>query len=79
MTLWYNAQSERYGVLDEADEWNIDGLHCGACFDIAQGDAWLPVRLEYAQGKYAVSRGWYLIGENEKALKIKPDGLKVRL
>ena len=25
--LWYNADRERYGIIDEADLWADDGLH----------------------------------------------------
>ncbi len=82
MTLWYNAEKERYGVLDVDDTWYNDGLHCGACFDILLGDDWLPVRLEYTDdGRYPLTRGWYLFGPDGKPLpgeQQRFDGLQVR-
>lgn len=82
MTLWYNADRERYGVLDEDDTWNTEGLHCGACFTALIGPDWLPVRLEYTQRGHEKTRGWYLIGPGEKALPAACqtlDGLRVKM
>lgn len=78
-TLWYNAARERYGLLDEMDCWDVDGLHCGTCFDALIWEHWLPVRLEYSDVRYPLTRGWYLCDGNG-ALKKQPrlDGLRIR-
>lgn len=58
--LWYNAEERRYGVIDAADLWAIDGLHCGACMEALVNDAWLPVRLEYNASAHELSVGGIL-------------------
>lgn len=45
----YNPESTRYAI-GERD------LHCGDCFELRRGDAWMPVRIEHSQ------EDWYLIG-----------------
>jgi hypothetical protein len=72
--LWYNTEEKRYGVIDAADLWAIDSLHCGACMEALVNDAWLPVRLEYTASAHELSRGWYLVGYDGKL-----DGLRVRM
>lgn len=76
--LWFNAEEKRYGVIDGADLWAIDGLHCGACMEALvddEADKWLPVRLEYNASAHELSRGWYLVGYDSDKL----DGLRVRM
>lgn len=45
----YNPESTRYAI-GERD------LHCGDCFELRRGDAWVPVSIELSQ------EDWYLTG-----------------
>lgn len=59
MHLRYNYEQDRYGVWQGGD-WYIEGLHCGMCFHVLHGGAWVPVRIEY--GPMPWGDDWYLIG-----------------
>lgn len=76
--LWYNSEEQRYGVIDAADCWAIEGLHCGACMEVLTGedaDKWEQMRLEYNASAHELSHGWYLVGYKIDKL----DGLRVRM
>jgi len=68
--LWYNADRERYGIIDEADLWTDDGLHCGACMEALLGFDWISVRLEYTQHDHELTRGWYFVGPGDKVYSL---------
>lgn len=80
--LWYNTDRERYGIVDDMDCWNPDGLSCGACFDALIGGEWVPVRLEHSEYKHPANHGWYLFDDNGAELPAAQqllDGLRVRM
>lgn len=68
--LGYNSSNDRYGLL-VMDLWEIDGFHCGECFDVWDYDKeqWIPTRIEMNH------IGWYLVGYDADCL----EGLKVRV
>ena len=55
--LGYNGANDRYGLLNR-DLWEIEGFHCGECYDVFIDGEWVPTRIEYSH-KYRV---WYLVG-----------------
>ena len=66
--LNYNMEQNRYGIIDSADLWAYDGLHCGTCFEIKlpNTDEWIQTRIEYSDWDKenrvaAACHGWYLI------------------
>lgn len=55
--LGYNSKKDRYGLLIR-DLWEIDGFHCGECFDVLIDGEWVATRIEYSHS----SGTWYLAG-----------------
>lgn len=68
--LGYNLITERFGILSKMDLWEVDGLHCGASFEVFVNDEWVADRIEMSKGKY------YLV--NSKIIDDDLEGLKVR-
>lgn len=60
--LRYNFGQNRYGIWEtDANDWYIEGLHCGMCFDVLRGKTWTPTRIE-------MSDDWYLVDAPELPL-----------
>ncbi len=55
--LGYNSENKRYGMLVR-DLWEIDGFHCGDCFEVYLEGKWIPTRIEYTN-QFDM---WYLVG-----------------
>lgn len=68
--LGYNLITERFGILNKMDLWEVNGLHCGATLDVFINNEWIKDRIEMTRGKY------YLV--NSKIYDEDLEGLKVR-
>ena len=53
--LGYNSTNDRYGLLI-SDLWEIQGFHCGDCFEVLIEGEWVPTRIEMS-----LDRKWYLV------------------
>lgn len=71
--LGYNSQNDRYGLL-VMDLWEIEGFHCGECFDVwdSNTEQWIPTRIEMSW-----KDEWYLVGTPYSGTAL--EGLKVRV
>lgn len=69
--LGYNYNNDRYGVLNNMDLWEDEGLHCGECFDALVNDEWISDRIEMKRNKT-----WYLVETKLEGEQL--EGLKVR-
>lgn len=69
--LGYNYENDRYGILNNLDLWENEGLHCGACLEVLVDDKWIETSIEKYRGE------WYLVGTNLKGDDL--EYLKVRM
>lgn len=81
--LSFNSDLDRFGLL-VCDLWEIEGFHCGECFDYwdSFSDKWIPTRLEYRYQPFSLvnnnsSSGWYLVGTSLSGDDL--EGLKVKV
>lgn len=67
--LGYNYENDRYGILNNMDLWEDDGLHCGAGFEVWDNktETWIADRLEMSHN----TNEWYLVES-----KLKGDELE---
>ena len=49
--LWYDHTADRWAIAERE-------LHCGDCFQVHNGGAWLNTRIEHS------AAGWYLVDLN---------------
>lgn len=70
--LGYNYHEKRYGVLNNLDLWEVEGLHCGEGLEVLVNNEWIKTRIELSS-----SNGWYLVGTQLKGDDL--EGLKVRI
>lgn len=67
--LAYNYKNDRYGILNNMDLWEDDGLHCGTGFEVWDNktETWIADRLEMRHNP----NEWYLVES-----KLKGDELE---
>ncbi|NFH01588.1 hypothetical protein FC831_15195 [Clostridium botulinum] len=70
--LGYNYENERYGILNNMDIWENDGLHCGQGLEVCINDEWIKDRLEMTWDKV-----WYLVESDLKGNQL--EGIKIRI
>lgn len=84
--LGYNTKTKRFGLLI-MDLWEIDGFHCGDCFEIwnSEEEKWIPDRIEkaFTFQSWDFTEGrrdhetWYLVESRLKGSDL--EGLKIRI
>ena len=72
MRLYYNEETKRYGIINNMDLWENNGLHCGQCLRIKINNEWIADRLEMTpKGE------WYLV--NTKLKDHELEGLEIKI
>lgn len=88
LKLYFNEREGRVGIWDtEAQDWRVEGLHCGECLEVRRGDTWVQTRIEMGQrmgyvgsvleGNVDQVDYWYLTDRPD--LEDDIEGLEVRL
>ncbi len=51
--LYFNEDTDRFGIINDLDLWENEGLHCGEGLEILINDMWIHDRIEMTRdGEY---------------------------
>lgn len=68
----FNDENNRYGILNNMDLWENEGLHCGNCLEVFVNGEWINDRIEMRWNRQKDE--YYLV--NSKLTEL--EGLKVK-
>ncbi|WP_294361014.1 DUF5348 domain-containing protein [uncultured Clostridium sp.] len=44
--LYFNEDTDRFGIINSSDLWENEGLHCGEVLEVLINDEWIQDRIE---------------------------------